>query len=214
MYSADHDSSPTSLPEIATSGAPQPVLRRRRDALHRLEALVQLAPDATVVVDARGHIRLVNRQTEELFGYSAEELLGQPVELLVPERLRAAHQQHRAAYAAAPHARPFGANLPLSGQRRDGSEFPIEASLGPLDEYGESYVIVCIHDISALQWVHDARSPPRSPIRTCEPCKRSPILLFRTSPSTTCFRPCSSGLSTCWPSITPLSCCLTRQVRR
>jgi PAS domain S-box-containing protein len=122
-----------------------------------LEELVRLAPDATVVVDALGHIRLVNHHAEELFGYSAEELLGQPVELLVPERLRAAHQQHRAGYAAAPHARPFGANLPLSGQRHDGSEFPIEASLGPLDEYGESYVIVSIHDISALQWVHDTQ---------------------------------------------------------
>jgi PAS domain S-box-containing protein len=118
---------------------------------------MQLAPDPTVVADALGHIRLVNRQAEELFGYSAEELLGQPVELLVPERLRAAHQQQRAAYTAAPHVRPFGANLPLSGQRHDGSEFPIEASLGLLDEHGESYVIVCIHDISTLQWVHDAQ---------------------------------------------------------
>jgi PAS domain S-box-containing protein len=122
-----------------------------------LEALVRLAPDATVVVDSRGYIRLVNHQTEELFGYSAKELLGQPVELLVPERLRVAHQRHRAEYAADPHVRLFGANFPLSAQRRDGSEFPIEASLSPLDEYGESYVVACIRDISALQWVHDAQ---------------------------------------------------------
>jgi PAS domain S-box-containing protein len=117
---------------------------------------MQLAPDATVVVDATGRIRLVNHLTEKLFGYSAEELVTQPVELLVPERFREVHERYRAQYAAAPYVLPFGGGLSLTGRRRDGSEFPIEVSLGPLDSGGESLVIVSIHDISELQWVHDA----------------------------------------------------------
>ena len=152
MHSTDHAPGPASSPNTTTSTP----ARRRRDVMQRFEALLKLAPDATVVVDTSGRIRLVNHQTEELFGYPAEELLGQPVELLVPERLRGVHQPYRAGNAAAPFVRPFGANLPLSGRRRDGSEFPIEASLGPLETRDESLVIVSIHDISELQWVHDA----------------------------------------------------------
>ena len=154
MHSTDHAPGPASSRDTTASAVA--ASRRRRNVRHRFEALVQLAPDATVVVDTSGRIQLVNHPTEELFGYPAEELLGQPVELLVPERLRGVHQQYRAGNADMPYVRPFGANLPLSGRRRDGSEFPIEASLGPLEEGGESLVIVCIHDISELQWVHDA----------------------------------------------------------
>jgi PAS domain S-box-containing protein len=107
-----------------------------------------MAPDATMVVDSSGRIRLANHLAEELFGYCVEEMLGQPVEMLVPERSRAVHQQHRADYMAAPHVRPMGASLPLSGRRRDGTEFPLEASLGPLEEGGEPLVIVSVRDIT------------------------------------------------------------------
>ena len=157
MRSFDHDPSPTRPPETAASTVVQPVSQHhRRNAMHRFEALVQLAPDATFVVDRSGHILLVNRQAEQLFSYPAQELLGQPIELLIPEYWRDLHQQHQEGYTAAPRVRPMSANLPLSGRRRDGSEFPIEASLGLLDQSGESLVIVSIHDISELQQVHDA----------------------------------------------------------
>jgi PAS domain S-box-containing protein len=157
MRSTQRDTSPTNPPVTTRSAASQPVPpRRRRDVAHQFEALVQLAPDATVVVDGSGRIRIVNHLTEELFGYCVEEMLGQPVEMLVPERLRAVHQQHRATYASAPHVRPMGVSLPLSGRRRDGSEFPIEASLGPLDEGGESLVIVSIRDITERQRLEQA----------------------------------------------------------
>jgi PAS domain S-box-containing protein len=129
---------------------------------------VQVAPDATVVADGRGRIRLVNRQTEKLFGYTAEELLGQPVEMLVPERFHGVHQQHRAKYAAAPHIRPMGAHLPLRGRRQDGSEFPLEASLGPLDEGGESLVIVSIRDITEQQQVHAAAESANKDLRALQ----------------------------------------------
>jgi PAS domain S-box-containing protein len=153
MRSMKRDLDSTNPVSTAQSAAPRPVPRHRRDVAHRFEALVQVAPDATVVADGRGRIRLVNRQTEKLFGYTAEELLGQPVEMLVPERLRSVHQHHRARYASAPHIRHMGAHLPLSGRRRDGSEFPLEASLGPLDVGGESLVIVSIRDITERQRV-------------------------------------------------------------
>ena len=163
MHSTDPDFGPARTTDPAVSAASQPVLRRqRRDVTHGFEALVQLAPDATVVVDAKGRIRLVNHQTEELFGYPAEELLGQPVELLVPERLRAVHQHHRADYTGAPHLRPMSSSLPLSGRRRDESEFPLEASLGPLDEGGESLVIISIRDITERKRLEREREEARA----------------------------------------------------
>jgi PAS domain S-box-containing protein len=110
-----------------------------------------------VVVDRGGRIRLVNHLTEDLFGYFADKLVGQPVELLVPERLRAIHQQRRTAHAANPYVHPFGAGIPLSGQRQDGSEFPLQASLAPLQDRDESLIIICFHDMSDLQDAHDAQ---------------------------------------------------------
>jgi PAS domain S-box-containing protein len=89
------------------------------------------APDGVVVVDAGGTVVYANRTLEHLFGYAPGELLGRPVELLVPEAARPGHARHRRAYAAAPSARPMGAGLALIGRRRDGSEFPVDVSLGP-----------------------------------------------------------------------------------
>jgi PAS domain S-box-containing protein len=129
----------------------------RRAVARVYQALVELAPDATVVVDQQGYIRLVNRQTEVLFGYPREELLGQPVEALIPARSHAAHQQHRAAYAAAPHTRPMGLDLQLFGQRRDGSEFPVEVSLSPVEAGDAVLVISTIRDISECQRLSAAR---------------------------------------------------------
>jgi PAS domain S-box-containing protein len=114
----------------------------------RFQALLESAPDAIVLADSTGRITLVNRRTEELFAYDREELLGERVELLVPERFRIAHRAHRAQYAADPRTREMGADLELYGRRKDGSEFPVEISLSPMQEGDESLVITIVRDVS------------------------------------------------------------------
>src|SRR4051794_348673 len=84
-------------------------------------ALLESAPDAMVIVNSRGEIVLINAQAENLFGYRREELLGQPVELLVPERFRAAHSGHRQRFSIEPRVRPMGAEMVLYGRRKDGT---------------------------------------------------------------------------------------------
>src|SRR5918996_620307 len=116
--------------------------------MSRFEALLDSAPDAIVLVDPHGRITLVNRRTEELFGYDRSELLGQEVELLVPERLREVHHTHRDGYAADPRTREMGADLKLSGRRRDGSEFPVEISLSPVRVGEQDLVITIVRDVS------------------------------------------------------------------
>jgi PAS domain S-box-containing protein len=132
--------------------------RTRRSVVGRFRAVVEAAPDALVVADREGHITLVNHQTEALFGYAREALLGQSVEVLVPARFHPVHQRHRTDYLAAPRTRPMGSALQLFGQRRDGSEFPVEVSLSPLEEAGEMLVIATIRDLSEVQRVHAARA--------------------------------------------------------
>ncbi|MFH8448079.1 PAS domain S-box protein [Streptomyces fungicidicus] len=117
-------------------------------AEERFRGLLEAAPDAIVIVDDTGTIRLVNAQTEALFGYRREELLGQAVELLVPRRLRGHHTLHRNAYAANRQVRPMGAGLDLHGLRRDGSEFPVEISLSPLETADGLLVSAAVRDVS------------------------------------------------------------------
>jgi PAS domain S-box-containing protein len=114
----------------------------------RFRELVESSPDALVLTDAAGAITLVNQQTERLFGYQREELLGRTVEVLLPEQMRAAHIAHRAGYLAQPYRRPMGASLDLHGLRKDGSQFPVGISLSPVKPNGETWVISSIRDIS------------------------------------------------------------------
>jgi diguanylate cyclase (GGDEF)-like protein/PAS domain S-box-containing protein len=113
-----------------------------------LALFLESAPDAMVVVDERGKVVLANGLAQRMFGYSSEELIGQRVELLVPERLHARHADHRDRYAADPHARPMGAGLDLHGRRKDGAEFPVEISLSPLETGNGTLVLSAIRDVT------------------------------------------------------------------
>ena len=112
-------------------------------------ALLEAAPDAMVCTAADGRIVLVNAEAERLFGYQREELIGQPVEILVPAAARAVHAEYRAGYVAEPRHRPMGANLPLAGRRRDASTFPAEISLSAIDTDEEILVAAAIRDVTA-----------------------------------------------------------------
>lgn len=120
--------------------------RKRANELFR--ALLETAPDAMVIIDRAGLINLVNAQTERLFGYSREHLIGQPVEVLIPERLRGRHADHRAGYFAGPKLREMGAGLELWGLRSNGEEFAIEISLSPMNIEGELLATAAVRDIS------------------------------------------------------------------
>ncbi|MFD9004974.1 PAS domain S-box protein [Streptomyces sp. NPDC059582] len=117
-------------------------------AEERFRGLLEAAPDAMVIVDDSGVIKLVNAQTEALFGYHRRELLDHPVELLIPRRFRAQHTRHRGGYTANRQVRPMGAGLELHGVRKDGTEFPVEISLSPLETEEGLLVSAAVRDVS------------------------------------------------------------------
>ncbi|HOF87807.1 MAG TPA: PAS domain S-box protein [Armatimonadota bacterium] len=118
-------------------------------ALARFEGLLESAPDGMVIVDASGVITLVNTQLERLTGYRREDILGQPIEVLIPERYRAVHVRHRAAYMAAPRTRPIDAGLELYLRCKDGRAVPVEISLSPITTPDGMLVMASIRDIAA-----------------------------------------------------------------
>jgi diguanylate cyclase (GGDEF)-like protein/PAS domain S-box-containing protein len=125
----------------------------RRDKLlsgseRKFRALIESAPDPIVIIDWHGHIALVNAQFEAVFGFSRREVLGNNVSILIPERLRDRHRQHMKRYMKAPRTRPMGAGQDLLGVRADGTEFPIEISLSPLESAEGLLVSAVIRDVT------------------------------------------------------------------
>src|ERR1017187_645850 len=127
--------------------------RKRTD--ERFQLVVEAAPNAMIMVGADGLITLVNTQTEKLFGYGRSELLGQSMDMLVPERFRGNHGSHRSGFFAAPSTRSMGAGRDLFGLRKDGSEVPVEIGLNPIITSDGQFVLASVIDITERRRADD-----------------------------------------------------------
>ncbi len=136
------------------SEAPQKLQSSQEQAL--FEQLFEFSPDAIVVTDSEGRITNANAQVQRAFGYTREELVGQPVETLIPERFRGVHPNHRQAYNAQPSVRPMGVGLELYGLRKDGTEFPVDIMLSPIETAEGRVTFSVIRDISERKRMEEA----------------------------------------------------------
>ncbi len=125
-------------------------------ARNTIERLFEFSPDAILVTDEKGVMRAVNPRAQELFGYASDELIGQPVEMLVPARFRGVHPRHRENYSAHPRTRQMGAALNLFGLRNDGSEFPVNIMLKPLETADGDAVVTFIRDATEQHAAQEA----------------------------------------------------------
>jgi len=137
---------------IGASKVARDITEQKRAAVERKEAefrnVLESAPDAIVITSDQGRIVRLNRQAEAIFGYTREELLGEPVEILMPERFRERHPKHRAAYSPKSRPRPMGTGLELYGRRKDGGEFPVDITLSPMEITDGFLIISVIRDIT------------------------------------------------------------------
>lgn len=148
-----------------------------------LSAIFENAPDAIFVVNGEGRVTRANPQAEALFGYGREELIGQPIEILLPQRFRHAHTRHRAVYKEEPRTRKMGEGLNLYGLRKDGTEFPVDIMLSPMQTHEGRNVIAIVRDITQARETQEALRRSRDELelrvqlRTAELHKANEALL-------------------------------------
>src|SRR5882757_1337349 len=133
----------------ATLTEPHAIEIALRKSEERFRQVVESAPNAIVMINSIGIIEMVNAQTERVFGYPRNELLGQSIEMLVPERFRHAHPGLRGTFFGEPRSRPMGAGRDLYALRKDGTEFPVEIGLNPIETEEGAMVLSAIVDVSA-----------------------------------------------------------------
>ena len=131
-------------------------VEQRKKAESKFKGLLESAPDAIVIADEQGKIVLVNKQTETLFGYQRDEIIGQPVELLVPHNERMKHEGHRSSYYKEPKIRSMGVGFELYALRKDGSQFPVEISLSPLATSEGMLVSAAVRDVTSRKTADEA----------------------------------------------------------
>jgi PAS domain S-box-containing protein len=148
---------PDADPRARDRGGDQPVAVAEVST-DPMMAVLEAMPDAGLVVDATGHIVAANALAEEMFGHNGGALAGKAIEILVPERYRHRHREHRAGYMEAAVSRPMGVGLELTGRRSDGSEFPVDISLAPVTSAGRSLVVAAVRDLTGQRLLTHAQA--------------------------------------------------------